>query len=234
MLEIDSIIPLRLGYANIPPEDPTQPGAKWMVIAYLIRHPRGPFLFDTGFGEHEVVEDRYHPVRWPLDGALAKAGVRLHEVAALANCHLHFDHAGGNPSFAGRPIFAQRVEHELAGRPGHTIPGLVDFDGARYELLTGDAQPWDGLRIIPTPGHTPGHQSLVVETRQGRVVLAGQAVNLASDFATARFEHELAAAGHDPGASYPEWMEGLMALDPLEVRFAHDTAVWRPPAELPG
>jgi N-acyl homoserine lactone hydrolase len=235
MLEIGSIITLRLGYVNIPEDNPVHPGQRWMVIAYLVRHPRGLFLFDTGIGEHEVVEGRYRPVRWPLDRVLATAGASTGDIAAVANCHLHFDHAGGNPRFPYRPIFAQRTEHELAGREGHTIPGLTDFPGAAYELLDGEAEPWEGLRIMPTPGHTPGHQSLVVETRQGRVVLAGQAVDLASDFAAARFEQELRAVGHEPEASYPEWLDGLMALDPLEVRFAHDTARWdRLPVDVPG
>ena len=106
---------------------------------------------------------------------------------AVANCHLHFDHAGGNARFPGIPIVVQRVEHETAlATEDYTLPGIADFPGARYELLDGEAPIWPGLTVIPTPGHTAGHQSLVVETRQGRVVLAGQSFNLASEYAQAR------------------------------------------------
>src|SRR6185436_154598 len=52
--------------------------------------------------------------------------------------------------------------------------GRSDVVAVANELLDGEAPIWPGLTVIPTPGHTAGHQSLVVETRQGRVVLAGQ------------------------------------------------------------
>jgi N-acyl homoserine lactone hydrolase len=233
MIDSSAISILRLGYATMPPEAAVHPGELVMVNAYLVPHPRGLLLFDTGIGEHPMVEDRYRPVRWSLDDALASAGVRLTDVTAVANCHLHFDHAGGNPRFANRPIFAQRLEYEAAGREGHTIPGLVDFAGASYELLDGEAEIWPGLRLLPTPGHTVGHQSLVVETRQGRVVLAGQAMERASDFAAATFAHELRSGGYATEASYPDWIGGIAALEPVQVLFAHDTAHLAPGAAVP-
>ncbi len=91
-----------------------------------------------------------------------------------------------------------------------------------------DAPRVEGLDQVPTPGHTPGHQSLLVHTRQGRVVLAGQSFQTASDYARVRLAHELRHAGHDvpPDADTPPWMDLVEAFDPWRVLFAHDVASW--------
>jgi N-acyl homoserine lactone hydrolase len=71
------------------------------------------------------------------------------------------------------------------------------------------------------------------ETRQGRVVLAGQAMERASDFAAATFAYELRSGGYPTEASYPDWIGGIAALDPVQVLFAHDTAHLAPGAAVP-
>lgn len=228
MIDASDIIRLRTGYATVPAEEsPAHAGERLMMCAYAIRHPRGLFLFDTGIGSHPLVDDLFALVHWDIDEQLAANGLARTDVVAVANCHLHFDHAGGNSRFPGVPIFTQRLEHEAAlTTEDYTIPGIADFPGARYELLDGDAPIWPGLTILPTPGHTAGHQSLVIETRQGRVVLAGQSFNLASDYARARLSQELDHAGYDNQDAYPPWMDVVEALDPWRVLFAHDVASW--------
>jgi glyoxylase-like metal-dependent hydrolase (beta-lactamase superfamily II) len=231
---------LRLGYLHLQPHEVRDPDAAaarlWMVCAYAIRHPRGIFLWDTGIGSSREVEELLAPVRWPVEAQLRAVGIEPSEVAVVGNCHLHFDHAGGNARFPDIPILAQRIEHAAASSvEDYTLPGIAEFPGARYELLDGDAAVWDGVRIVPTPGHTDGHQSLLVETRQGRVVLAGQAVNTASDYARARLAQDLQQAGRQAGheadaaADYPPWMDVVEAFDPWRVLFAHDLATWERP-----
>jgi glyoxylase-like metal-dependent hydrolase (beta-lactamase superfamily II) len=221
------ILRLHLGYFTLPEDSPIA-GQKAPVCAYLIMHPDGPVLFDTGIGEgHAEAERLYHPVRFSLDEALRGAGVHHDDVRVIANCHFHLDHCGGNPTFPGIPIFAQRAEHAAADSIEYTLPSLVEFDGARYELHEGEADVLPGLRIVPTPGHTQGHQSLVVRTAEGTVVLAGQAVNGASDYSRAVFARSLRLAGREPDAPVPEWLEELLELDPVEVLFAHDLAAIR-------
>lgn len=152
----------------------------------------------------------------------------------MANCHFHLDHCGGNPLFPARPIFAQTREYEAAAEGGldYTLPSLFDFNGATLELHDGIADITSGLRIMPTPGHTPGHQSLLVETRQGRVLLAGQAINTASDFARAHFAWRLRQAGtSEELPEVPEWMATLQELDVRRVFFAHDLLSWAPPGK---
>jgi glyoxylase-like metal-dependent hydrolase (beta-lactamase superfamily II) len=234
VIDASEIHRLRMGYGVIRvAKAPEFAGQRLQLCAYLIRHPRGVLLWDTGIGEHPEVERIYTPVRWPLEGQLAAHGLRLGDVTLVGNCHLHFDHAGGNAKFPGVPILAQRLEHEAAAaEEDYTIPGIADFPGAAYQLLDGDAPVWEGVTVVPSPGHTEGHQSLVVETRQGRVVLAGQSFTYASEFARARLSQELRHAGYEPDAEddafadYPSWMDVVQALDPWRVLFAHDVASW--------
>ncbi|MEV0717641.1 N-acyl homoserine lactonase family protein [Asanoa sp. NPDC050611] len=193
------------------------------VYGYLVRRPEGLLLFDTGMGAHPDVDAHYKPTRRPLRAALDKAGVSTDDVTMVVNCHLHFDHCGGNPEFATKPIVVQREELATARTTtDYTLPELVDFAGAHYLEISGESELWPGVWVIPTPGHTDGHQSVAVRRTDGTVVLAGQA----RDDATTYGRDVLAA--NEPGIPHPKWVERLKELDPKAVVFAHDAAVWMP------
>lgn len=183
-----------------------------VVNGYLVRHDAGLVLLDTGMGRvDDDTEAWYQPRRVDLRDALATAGVRLDELALVANCHLHFDHCGGNPLLGATPVLCQRAELAAAQAGAYTFEHLID--GVRHELLDGESEPLPGLHVIPTPGHVDGHQSLVVECDDGSVVLAGQSHEHASDWST-----------DDPSG----WMARLLSFDPWRVVFAHDDEEWRP------
>lgn len=200
------------------------------ALGYLVDHGGELLLFDTGIGAADADTDaHYRPYRRPLQEALAAAGVAPADIALVVNCHLHFDHIGGNPLFPGTPILAQAAEMDLVRGGAHTPEQLVGFPGARYEELAGEAEVRPGVWVVPTPGHTAGHQSLVVCRADGTVVLAGQTHASASDFAAAR----LAATARTQGARPPlpapdDWPRRLLAFDPRRVLFAHDASVWEP------
>jgi len=196
------------------------------VYAYLVRRPEGLLLFDTGMGGDgdAEIQAHYRPHRRPLDAALRDAGVSADDVTVVVNCHLHFDHCGGNPRFPGRPIVAQAAELAAARGTGHTLTELVDFAGVHYLEVSGETELWPGVRVIPTPGHTDGHQSVAVRRDDGTVILAGQA----RDTATGYGYDVLAHATGTPGIAYPVWTARLAQLDPRAVVFAHDAAVWVP------
>jgi glyoxylase-like metal-dependent hydrolase (beta-lactamase superfamily II) len=211
---------LHIGHVTAPDGHPLA-GKLVVISAFLIEHKDGMFLFDTGIGVGTPELDAYYKtVRRDILDVLADAGAEPADVRLIANCHLHFDHSGGNIRFPKVPIFTQKTEFELANEPDYTLPEQVyDFEGATFELFEGEAEPMPGIRIIPTPGHTAGHQSVVVDTEQGRVVLAGQAVDRASDYAAVRY-------GWRRGTDAPEWIERFESFDPVRVLFAHDLAIW--------
>ncbi|MFE7793002.1 N-acyl homoserine lactonase family protein [Streptomyces sp. NPDC057460] len=200
------------------------------VLAYLVRRDEGLILFDTGIGAADAgTEAHYRPRRRGLESALAVAGVFLSDVSLVVNCHLHFDHCGGNRLLGGTPILVQEVELAAARRGGYTIDELVDFPDATYEEISGEAEVWPGVRIIPTPGHTDGHQSLVVRQSDGTVVLAGQAHDFASHFAADHLARRAGLEGlEQPLPAYRPWLERLADFDPRRVLFAHDCSVWEP------
>jgi glyoxylase-like metal-dependent hydrolase (beta-lactamase superfamily II) len=163
----------------------------------------------------------------PIEEALAERGISMADVTGVANCHLHVDHAGQNVRLPkGVPIFVQRREWVMVHEPDYTVAEWIDVPGLTYEVLEGDTEVASGLRLVATPGHTAGHQSLVVETSMGPVVLAGQALQSRAEWDGAT---ETSSSGRssapDPDA-YDRSVERLRALDPVRVRFAHDPAIW--------
>ena len=232
MIGPEDIRRLNLGHYTMPPESRLA-GQKIVVCAYLVRHPGGVVLFDTGIGVGHTQADReFGPMlREPLPAALATAGVRTGDITAVANCHLHLDHCGNNPLFAGTPIFVQRRELDAMPDLDYVLPEMVEFDGAMLEVHDGEAEIGAGVRIIPTPGHTPGHQSLLVDTTGGKILLAGQAFDSASDYGRAQFSLDVAAAGtgaNEGAAGAPTWLAELGQLDVRRVLFAHDLLAWCP------
>ena len=223
------IRPLHTGHYTMPATDPRFPSDRIIVRAFLIEHPHGLVLMDTGFSpDDRPALETFAPVDIrPIRSVLAQTGVRPEQVRLIANCHLHSDHAGGNHEFPRIPIFVQRAElGHLRATPDYTHgPSVADFAHATLEEIEGEAELLPGIRIIPTPGHSPGHQSLVAETKEGRVILGGQAVNFSSDYARQRYSLELALRGEAHGP-YPEWVVRFQELDPWRVYFAHDTALW--------
>jgi len=219
------------GYFLRPPEE-TADGRPRVepCLGYLVLHPAGQLLFDTGMGSSAEVDGHYQPRRHALPSALSGAGTTADQIALVANCHLHFDHCGGNPLLAGRPVFTQAGELEVARTTAdYTLPELIDAPGTRWEQLCGEAEILPGVLLIPTPGHTVGHQSLVVRQADGTVIVAGQSHHGAGAFGADVLAGRAAADGHPGPLPVPAlWMERLLELDPRRVLFAHDHAVWEP------
>jgi N-acyl homoserine lactone hydrolase len=202
------------------------------LLGYAVIHEAGILLFDTGLAEGDAEADAwYRPRRRPLAQALQSAGIPIDKVRWVANCHLHFDHCGGNPAFAGRPIFVQSVELQTARTTrDYTLPQVIDFSGADYRQLDGETEIVPSVLAIPTPGHTKGHQAIAVRKNDGTIVLAGQSHNSASDFASEQLAWR-ASTESPPGnsdVSFVPWLERLQQLDPKRIVFAHDGSVWEP------
>ena len=224
---------LPLGDFTFGPDDPW-PGEAGLVVGYAIRHPGGVFLFDTGFVLPEPADDladfyeKYKVRPRRLVEALERAGLDREESTAIANCHLHLDHCGQTPLFSGLPISVQPAEWAIAHQPDYTVPRVTEFEGADYRHAAGDHEPAPGIRVFASPGHSPGHQSLVVETADGPILLVGQAVYSHGEWAGipgARYGSTDTRPSGDRDA-YLRSVARLKALDPKRVLFGHDRRGW--------
>jgi N-acyl homoserine lactone hydrolase len=223
---------LQVGGFELPESITGAAGERVVVNAWVVRHPEATLLVDTGIGAHLPEEDlrEMRFLRTPITDALASIGMTPADVDLVINCHLHVDHAGGNHAFRGTPILVQAAELEAAHGDDYTIAEDVDLGEGRYEIRNGEHEPLLGIRVLPTPGHSPGHQSVAIDTDAGRLMLAGQVFRGASDFVRALTAYRLSLDGFENPPTWPAWMPRFLELEPYRVAFGHDLAVWQPDA----
>jgi len=197
------------------------------VHGFVIKHPRaGAILVDTGVGwGNERLIQEWRVVNRHAADALAEHDLSPADVKIVINSHLHFDHCGQNAVFKHAPFYIQRSELDRA-RKEDSSSEWFDFAGARYELLDGDTEIADGVRVVATPGHTVGHQSVFVDTADGSAVMIGDAAYTADIYR----EVDRADLARWPGqhANRDDWTRSLMrvhAMHPRAVHFCHDTRV---------
>lgn len=220
---IRRIILLTLGWENLPKTvsvwgDTSGDRLIEPVPAILLESDGGWLLLDTGFnpalvrdpalnrrfhGQNHGIEAILPGPDEPLEEALDKAGVALSDIEAVALSHLHNDHAGGVRHFAGGsvPVHVQRAElnYGLSEHPGPEHHGMfrIDYDDPTipWSLADGDVEIAPGVTSVLTAGHTPGHQSFMVELDEsvggGGFVFAFDAADL-----TENIEHERAIGGY--------------------------------------
>jgi N-acyl homoserine lactone hydrolase len=120
---------------------------------------------------------------------LAELGVAPGDVDLLISTHFDFDHCGRHDAFAGMGItsLVQREHLEAARDDPRFDPALWDLPGIDYTPVDGDLELEPGLRLIASPGHVIGHQSVYVETAAGPVLLAIDAIAFADQITMKRF-----------------------------------------------
>jgi N-acyl homoserine lactone hydrolase len=161
---------------------------------YLIHHPRGWFLWDTGIPD--AIADRTEGAlgengapTWrrtkKLAAQLAELGLQPADISAMAVSHSHPDHVGNVELFPNTMLYIQRAEYEWKlplglGRFKAEHP-VTKLDGD-YDVF-GD----NSVVILSTPGHTPGHQSLLVRLpKTGALILSGDAVHFRDNWENRR------------------------------------------------
>lgn len=170
---------LDLAVVELPERHPAaELGRTVPVYGFAIEHPDGVILVDTGVGfGSEIIDQMYRPRRAEIEELLSSLGVDSRDVVAVVNSHLHFDHCGQNPAWFGGStrFYAQHIELEtVAGDPTYTVAGWALAPDRQRRVVDGDEQIADGVTLLATPGHTRGHQSVLVEAGGRRVVVGGQ------------------------------------------------------------
>jgi len=145
-------------------------------------------LVDTGLGQLPEKHARFHKVMRREDEGLElqlrALGIRPEEIDIVVNTHLHFDHCGKNALFRNAKFYVQAEELRYAYAPDRFmknayVRGFFDVEGLDYVLVRGRYRLTEHVLLLPTPGHTPGHQSVVVRLPDGRnVVYCGDAATL--------------------------------------------------------
>ncbi len=180
------VVPRPLWEKKIPPDERGR--IPCALRCLLVEAPSALVLVDTGIGnkESEKFQDIYGvqnsgaPTR--LEDGIRAAGFEPAEVDIVVNSHLHFDHGGGNtlleedgrivPAFPEARHVVQRQELEFAHLDNERIRASYMeknfdpvMDGGLWDLAEGESVVTEGVRLLPTPGHTPHHQSILVESQ---------------------------------------------------------------------
>ncbi|GAC1647036.1 MAG: hypothetical protein NVS9B11_19350 [Candidatus Dormibacteraceae bacterium] len=197
------------------------------VHGFVIKHPKaGAILVDTGVGWPTELVHEWKVVNRHAAEALAEHDLSPADVRVVINSHLHFDHCGQNAVFKHAPFYVQRSELERARREKSVANEWFDFAGARFELIDGDAQIADGVRVVATPGHTVGHQSVIVDTDDGGAVMIGDAAYTAEIYRQAdKADLKVWKGQYTDRAAWSESLHKLRGMHPHAVHFCHDTRV---------
>jgi len=199
--------------------------AEWPVHGFVLLHERaGPILVDTGVGGPEAWLKDWRAVNRSVADALAEHDLSPADIRIVVNTHLHFDHCGQNSVFKHAPFYVQRAELERARREARELTDWFDFAGARFELLDGDAEIAEGVRAVATPGHTAGHQSVLVTAGDGEDVLIGDAAYTLGLYRHPERE-ELPSGQAADREAWQRSLRRLHALGPERVHFCHDARV---------
>jgi glyoxylase-like metal-dependent hydrolase (beta-lactamase superfamily II) len=150
---------------------------EWPVHGFVVTHPGGAVLVDTGVGGPDDVLSDWRVVNRTVADALADLDMTPGDIDLVINTHLHFDHCGQNAVFKHAACYVQRAELERAKAEARELYDWFGFMDARFELLDGDAEVLPGVSVITTPGHTSGHQCVVVRSGDGVAdLLTGDAI----------------------------------------------------------
>jgi glyoxylase-like metal-dependent hydrolase (beta-lactamase superfamily II) len=232
--------PLECGWLTTEAHNMLEGGSGSMrmpVASFLLEHADGTVVFDFGMHpelQHDTsrmgITEAMFAVqlepRWTLAGQLEEVGVAPDDVDVAVASHLHFDHAGGLGQLPDARLVVQHDEwaaafDETLVELGVFNPGDFDLGHDRQEVegehdLFGDGS----LVLVPTPGHTAGHQSLLVE---GRLLLVGDACycqQALDEDALPPFPID----GEQQRAGFA-WLRHQQAAG-IDVVFSHDADQW--------
>lgn len=161
------------------------------IVMWVIRREDDIVVVDTGAHDSAFSAGMSYRSQTPAQrpgAALSAAGIDPERVRTVVVSHLHYDHAGNCAMFPNADLVVQRREFEYAHAPlpphrrVYTSPAL-ELAKDRWSIVDGDVELRAGLRLMLTPGHTPGLQTVVVDTANGPCALASDTVPMFENWA---------------------------------------------------
>ncbi|HXY96182.1 MAG TPA: N-acyl homoserine lactonase family protein [Steroidobacteraceae bacterium] len=215
------------------------------VPCFLVIHPKGILLFDTGLSDRlvgrplwENVDGGYGQIKFStLRSQLADIGVTPADITYLAISHSHWDHVGNANDYAGSTWLTQKAELEfMFGRDADPayLPLYSALAQSRKQVFAGDHDVFgDGTVILKfTPGHTPGHQALYVKlARTGGVLLSGDLWHYAEERTLQRMPKEEESTGTPQSR---EMIERFLKEKNAQLWIGHSTTFFRNAIKSPG
>jgi N-acyl homoserine lactone hydrolase len=199
-------------------------GRDWPVHGFVVRYPGGAVLVDTGVGGPQRWLDDWRVVNSSVADALDELDMTPGDIGLVINTHLHFDHCGQNAVFKHAPFYLQRAELDRARQQSPELSDWFDFMNAGFELLDGDAEILPGLAVIATPGHTSGHQCVLVQSGNGRELLIGDGAYTPRQY----LEPDAGELPDGQASDVAAWQDSVRRIKsarPDRVHFCHSTEV---------
>lgn len=222
------------------------PGRVIGIPGFVVQTDRGAHvLIDTGFPPDYATDPlgaaaadgleafgrlEGFSARQTLAGALATLGLAARDIAATVLTHSHIDHAGGLPAVTGAPVVLGAAERALPRPAWFGGRSRMDWPQADYRIVAGETALLPGLALIPTPGHTPGHLSVLFSPPAGApVMLAADAINRESEPAEGFPDAE------DPVAARASAARIMAVVQATGARliWGHEPAQWPALAKAP-
>jgi|TARA_B100001971_G_C18227190_1_gene561335 glyoxylase-like metal-dependent hydrolase (beta-lactamase superfamily II) len=151
------------------------------VYCFLVRHPKGNVLIDTGFSINfeKTWGKRLNFFKPILEKDIVEY-LKNTKIDFIINTHLHIDHSENNPAFENAEIIVQKEEFEFACNPPsyqkYAYPYKIDKN-LKYRFIENDLDLFGdcSVKVIRTPGHTPGHQSVLLNIEGKKIFIVGDA-----------------------------------------------------------
>jgi len=210
------------------------------IWVYLIDTTDGPILVDTGMPascieqptemfdgtEDEVLIVPQMTAGDVVTRVLKRSGYKPQDLTYIVSTHWHFDHAGGNALFPDTEILVQRREYDAAMTQDNYFD-ICKLPSLRYRFVEGDIEVAPGVTLLLTPGHTPGHQSVLVRTEDSGSIL----LTIDAAYCRANYEDDVpfAVRSASEAAASIRKLKDIARAENAKVFFGHDQeqeALW--------
>ena len=221
---------------------------KVTVYSVLLILPEGPVLIDAGLNPDGLTDPEHawgprakliQPEFTEADdirNRLKELGLDVSDIKMVILTHLHWDHVGGLRFFTHCPIIVQKEEHRFAYNPDSFVSAQYmrnhfDFP-LKYQDVEGDNVILPGISVVKTPGHTPGHQSVLVKLASGSYyIFSGDVISVEDNLKLKIPGSNTWDAKQSMDSIYR--LEHLSSILDAEIIPSHDVAIWERLAKSP-